>query len=209
MACPECLGRIFIGSKYCSHCGTKALIVEEIAAEKAGLCPRCKISLQALKIENINIRECERCGGFWSTVQTFESVCADQEQQAAVINFIGSDAHPDSHPTTVSYVPCPDCGELMNRSNFARSSGVILDMCKSHGVWFDADELPKIIEFINSGGLDRARAKEKISLDDERSKLRDEQRKLAMMNARSGGSRFSTDGVSGSGSLISWLFNKN
>jgi Zn-finger nucleic acid-binding protein len=77
----------------------------------------------------------------------------------------------------------------MNRSNFARSSGVIIDLCKQHGVWFDADELPKIIEFIDKGGLARARQKEKMALEEERAKLRDEQRKLAMMERRAGGGR--------------------
>lgn len=94
----------------------------------------------------------------------------------------------------------------MNRSNFARSSGVIIDMCKQHGVWFDADELPKILDFINSGGLARSREKEKIQIDDERSRLRDEQRKLAMMASRSGGRRFSDDEDSGITSFVSFLF---
>ena len=57
----------------------------------------------------------------------------------------------------------------------------------------DADELPKIIEFIEKGGLSRAREKEKIAIDDERSRLRDEERKLAMMERRSGGGRFGDD----------------
>ena len=75
----------------------------------------------------------------------------------------------------------------MNRSNFAKSSGVIVDMCKQHGVWFDADELPKIIDFINQGGMARSREKEKISIADERQKLRDDQRRLEMIERRSSG----------------------
>jgi Zn-finger nucleic acid-binding protein len=207
IGCRKCLGLMFLGSKFCTHCGSKAVLAETFDAEKPGKCPRCKILLQPLRIGEVDIRDCEKCGGFWSAPETFEEICASQEKQAAVINFIGSDAHPDSHPPTVSYVPCPDCGELMNRSNFARSSGVILDMCKAHGIWFDADELPKIIDFINKGGLDRAREKEKIAINDERAKLRDDQRKLEMMERRSGGSRFA--GVSDPGSyrsLLNWLF---
>lgn len=110
----------------------------------------------------------------------------------------------DSVP--IKYVPCPDCKQLMNRSNFARLSGVIIDLCKQHGVWFDAGELPKIIEFINSGGLSRAREKEKIAIQDERSKLRDEQRRLAAMELKAG-NRFSRqDDEGGLGSVISELF---
>jgi len=64
----------------------------------------------------------------------------------------------------------------MNRSNFAHSSGVIVDMCKHHGVWFDADELPKIIDFIHKGGLEHARQRELNEIKDERARLSDEMR---------------------------------
>jgi Zn-finger nucleic acid-binding protein len=68
----------------------------------------------------------------------------------------------------------------MNRNNFARSSGVIIDLCKKHGVWFDAEELPRIIEFVRKGGLAHAREKEKIQIADERNRLREQQRKIAV-----------------------------
>src|SRR5260221_8443341 len=82
----------------------------------------------------------------------------------------------------IRYVPCPDCKQLMNRSNFAHSSGVIIDICKQHGVWFDAEELPKIIEFIQKGGMNIAREREIKELQDERSRLRDERRKTGMQD---------------------------
>lgn len=63
----------------------------------------------------------------------------------------------------------------MNRINFARCSGVIVDICKGHGSWFDRDELTRIVEFIRAGGLDAARAKEKAAIEEERRQLRQEQ----------------------------------
>jgi len=42
------------------------------------------------------------------------------------------------------YIPCVRCGELMNRKNFSRISGVVIDECSSHGVWLDAGEIEKI-----------------------------------------------------------------
>ena len=38
-----------------------------------------------------------------------------------------------------------------------RRSGVVLDVCKEHGLWFDLDELRRVLAFISAGGLDRAR----------------------------------------------------
>jgi Zn-finger nucleic acid-binding protein len=186
VGCPKCLGLMFLGAKFCSHCGSKASAVTVINDANPGECPRCKLRLQAVGIDAVIVRECKKCGGIWTAADTFEEICADQEQQAAVMSFIGSEAHSNPNPPAISYVPCPDCKTLMNRSNFARSSGVIVDMCKQHGVWFDADELPKIIDFINKGGLTRSREKEKISIADERQKLRDDQRRLEMAERRSG-----------------------
>ena len=198
---------MFLGSKFCGHCGERATTAAVIEGEAAGACPRCKIELRSIKIDATTVRECERCGGFWTSVQTFEALCADKEQQSAVLNFIHAQAVENRPPAPISYVPCPDCKQLMNRSNFARVSGVIIDLCKQHGVWFDADELPKIIDFIDKGGLARSREKEKIALEEERSRLRDEQRKLAMMERRSGGRGFDKDDADpGFGTAISALF---
>ena len=55
----------------------------------------------------------------------------------------------------------------MQRKNFRRTSGVIIDCCHTHGTWLDADELEQIAGFILSGGLER-------SLEAERDVLRGE-----------------------------------
>jgi Zn-finger nucleic acid-binding protein len=171
----------------------------------AGDCPRCKSKLDALKIGDIGLQECARCGGLWSTPDMFESICADGENQSAVLNFAGGRSEISGQPVSISYVPCPDCKQLMNRSNFARSSGVIIDLCRQHGVWFDAEELPKIIAFIRHGGLEKARSREKLEIKEERDRLRDEVRRAAIDDRR-----FSTMRPSGEASpvtsFISFLF---
>jgi Zn-finger nucleic acid-binding protein len=50
----------------------------------------------------------------------------------------------------VTYLPCPACEQLMNRINFAKRSGVIVDYCKEHGTWFDGGELKRAIAYITS-----------------------------------------------------------
>jgi len=40
----------------------------------------------------------------------------------------------------------------MHRRNFARSSQVILDTCKEHGLWFDLHELERVLSWIRGGG---------------------------------------------------------
>ena len=182
MACPSCLGSMFSGSKHCHRCGAKAVAPEVNRAGGTGDCPRCKIQLNDLQIEKVNLRECHKCDGIWADAETFEIVCANSESQAAVLSFVSAKHHEDENknPVKINYVPCPDCKQLMNRNNFARSSGVIIDLCKQHGVWFDAEELPRIIDFVRQGGLEHARRKEKIQIADERRRLQEEKRKISM-----------------------------
>ncbi len=183
MACPACFELMFIGSRHCSQCGEKTVPGVETEAQNLGLCPRCKINLKALKINEIALRECQKCGGFWSDAETFESICAEKESQAKVLFFIAQQEFPKQN-VAVNYVPCPDCKNLMNRNNFARSSGVILDICKQHGVWFDAEELPKIIEFIRKGGLEHERQRAKLYLQEQMRELTDQQRQITRENRR-------------------------
>ncbi|MCU1264665.1 MAG: hypothetical protein JWM21_983 [Acidobacteria bacterium] len=123
------------------------------------------------------MRECFKCEGLWLDVTAFERICADREQQSAVL---GAASPAPTHAaqdalSKVSYVPCPECKQLMNRINFARCSGVIVDICRGHGTWFDRDELSRIVEFIHGGGLEAARDKEKAQLEEARRQLEQDQ----------------------------------
>jgi Zn-finger nucleic acid-binding protein len=53
----------------------------------------------------------------------------------------------------VRYLRCPQCQETMSRMNFGKRSGVIVDVCKLHGTWFDAGELDGVLAFVAHGGL--------------------------------------------------------
>ena len=54
---------------------------------------------------------------------------------------------------TVVYRTCPRCCQQMNRRNFARYSGIVVDECRTCGTYFDAGELEGVFTFVRSGGL--------------------------------------------------------
>src|SRR5208283_2507612 len=56
----------------------------------------------------------------------------------------------------VKYLPCPQCQNLMNRHNFADISGVVINTCRTCGVWLDNQELSHIVHFIEAGGMEKA-----------------------------------------------------
>ena len=210
IACPSCFAMMFIGSKHCPHCGAAAAL--STAAELSVLkCPRCKADMAAITLGSTAMRECENCSGLWVEVSAFEKICGDREQQSAVLG-TASPAPARPSPATdtekIRYVPCPQCSQLMNRINFARCSGVIVDICKGHGTWFDRDELSGIVQFIRGGGLEVSRKKEKAELEFERQQLHAEQI-AAAKRANSFGAYSSDDerigGISAASGLLKFL----
>jgi Zn-finger nucleic acid-binding protein len=121
------------------------------------------------KLRDVPLHECAKCYGLWLDTASFEHVCRNADQQAAALGVAQPAGQTSLAP--VRYLRCPQCNELMHRLNFARCSGVIVDVCRAHGTWFDANELHRIVHFIRAGGLDRSRAKEKTELAEERRRV--------------------------------------
>jgi Zn-finger nucleic acid-binding protein/RNA polymerase subunit RPABC4/transcription elongation factor Spt4 len=182
LACPSCLGLMFEGSKYCGHCGARSVRPAFSDGTNPGKCPRCKTELAHLRVSDTDLGECSRCDGVWVEIGQFENLCAKTEELSAVLGYFANRRPGVVSGAVINYVPCPTCSQLMNRSNFAKASGVIIDVCKRHGVWCDAGELPKIFEFIRNGGMDLARKRERMAIEDERSQLRNERRRAGLQN---------------------------
>jgi Zn-finger nucleic acid-binding protein len=177
VACPSCFGMIFRGAKYCSLCGARADREEDSDSARRP-CPRCRMQMEVTKLGEVSLRECPKCQGIWTDTQTLEQICTDRNKQVAVQGMPG--AHELSEigsagvEQNIRYVPCPVCNALMNRINFARFSNVVVDVCKTHGTWFDRDELRRVVEFIRAGGLDKARAREIAEMEERRRQLKAE-----------------------------------
>ncbi len=169
IACPSCFGMMFIGAKFCSHCGAAAKREEEGTSELQ--CPRCHVLLTQTLIGDTELAECPKCEGLWADTNALIRIQHDRERQVAVLGAGSKTPDCEGVIEEVRYVYCPVCGEFMNRVNFARCSGVVVDVCKPHGTWFDRDELRRVVEFIQSGGLDRSRQKEIAELEYQRRRL--------------------------------------
>ena len=165
VACPKCLGLVSLAAKHCPRCGTTVEVEEH---GLAGLkCPECKQPLMKASLGGVDLSQCHRCGGVWLTRELFERVAADREERGTVLGALPGDlAKGAIAPEVVHYRPCPECARMMNRTNYGRISGVILDTCKEHGLWFDKDELRRVLEFIQKGGLDKSRERQIQELED-------------------------------------------
>jgi Zn-finger nucleic acid-binding protein len=129
-------------------------------------------------VGDLDLLECGGCDGTWVEADAFDRLCANRESQAAVLHGNQRQENPIAQQPT-RYRPCLRCGTMMNRMNFGRRSGTVIDVCRGHGTFLDRGELHQVVRFIHAGGLDRARQAE---IED----LRDEQRRLESLRQISG-----------------------
>jgi Zn-finger nucleic acid-binding protein len=149
-----------------------------LVADGSGCCPDCHLDLAAHAFGAVGYAECPRCSGLFLKREAFEAVTKDADTRAKVrLAEPPADAAPASAAPpgkrasgafpAVRYRPCPACRKLMNRSNYGGGSGIVLDACRDHGLWFDKGELAAIVDFLEKGGWDRIRAREREKLSEE------------------------------------------
>lgn len=161
---------MFMGSRFCARCGAEA--TRAVVDDATPLhCPRCAGPLQALRLGQTTVRECAACGGLFVDPATLQALVDAREEHAGVVSVLAGRAPTNATPDTVRYIPCPRCGKLMNRVNFARTSGVVMDVCKADGIWLDRGELQRVVGFVEQGGLASAREQERRQLVEERRRL--------------------------------------
>jgi len=202
-SCPVCFATIFEDASFCPHCGARR--TRAPGANVRAICPACDAALESITVGSTPLLECPRCDGIWLTAEEFDAVCASAEARAAVLDRWTSPP-PATTAVPVRYRPCVRCGKMMNRVNFGRVSGTVIDVCRGHGAFLDRGALRAIVTFIQAGGLDRARQREIETLRDEQQRLRELQAKAIRQSDdapnRVVGLGWSLDGVL---SFIDWL----
>lgn len=188
-ACPRCFAKVFDGCKHCNQCGTEIHTPAHVNADGTAStrhCPRCDshAQLDARLVGNVLLDECPACHGVWLDSGAVEKVIRER-RQASVTEMLGvtapsgaSASNPSFNPNKM-YLKCPDCEQVMNRVNFGRRSGIIVDVCRPHGTWFDSDELPRIVEFVQRGGLEEAERREVEDIKEQARQARSDARGMA------------------------------
>ncbi|MBL8013240.1 MAG: zf-TFIIB domain-containing protein [Candidatus Omnitrophica bacterium] len=124
--------------------------------KRTGQCPKCRTALTAHELERGIIKHCTICNGLWVNILA-EKIALEIGPMAFSVDhlrrfrFVYKSC---DWPRDTRYVPCPDCGQLMNRKIWGSHSGVIVDVCHHHGTWFDDGELEKVREYVRLGGIE-------------------------------------------------------
>jgi Zn-finger nucleic acid-binding protein len=168
--CPHCLALVSDQARFCHHCGTALVPEMDSGSSTQLLCPACRddhyLVSRRLGQEQVTVLECGRCAGFWMGHEAFRQLVERAQREAlpagttvktpqqisAKFGLPSAAVAPAQGRRHAFYRPCAVCGELMNRINYGHESGVIIDVCREHGIWFDADALARILAWLRAGG---------------------------------------------------------
>lgn len=167
--CPRCLARVSDRGRYCHHCATAILPEGDAGQATEHRCPACgdgsRLRSRQLGETTLSMLECDRCAGLWLGNEVFRHLEGQAVDKRLPLSLgkpgAGSADAPGPAPQTGRfYRPCVVCGKLMVRQNYGKKSGVVIDHCKEHGVWFDDRELAQLLAWVREGGLELARLRE-------------------------------------------------
>ncbi len=161
LICPECYARNLDDARFCLGCGV-AFDPQKPPSDMPELrCPCCECWMTSREVGGLEIYECPKCFGLWAPDDRFDAL-VDRATTAAGSREPGNDSPlprvDGGNPmeSMVEYRRCPTCDALMNRRNFQKRSGVIVDRCHQHGTWLDANELERIAGYVLSGRAAKA-----------------------------------------------------
>ena len=122
----------------------------------APVCPSDeKLLGRRLGREKISVLECQKCTGLWLGTESFKQL--KQRVARGAVNLSGALARKPAPKTLKKqqgplYRNCVRCSNMMARKQYAPGSGIIIDFCREHGIWFDSEELHHVLDWISKGG---------------------------------------------------------
>ena len=107
------------------------------------ICPVCDTEMAVLELHGVEIDYCFSCGGIWLDSGELEELIGNEEESLKIMKSFKDVTLTNKEKKR----PCPICGKAMKKVEVPLSeSPVILDKCpKEHGIWFDKDELLRIV----------------------------------------------------------------
>lgn len=105
----------------------------------------------------VTVDVCPECAGRWFDGGEIERVVdlATQGVSRDEAKTLRANLPAPAGPAEeVRYVACVRCGDRMWRRQVAVRAGIIIDICRLHGLWFDGGEFERFEEFVKAGGLE-------------------------------------------------------
>jgi Zn-finger nucleic acid-binding protein len=145
------------GTLYGSHAGRCSRCPPPATDEKGGRCPRCTGLLDPVPMGTIVADRCGACGGHWFDGDEVEHAIdlttkgITRDEARAMRGALPEWKQPVEE---IRYLACVRCGERMSRRMVAARVGVIVDICRPHGVWFDGGEFEHFASVAKAGAIE-------------------------------------------------------
>jgi Zn-finger nucleic acid-binding protein len=110
------------------------------------ICPSCKSELIILELNQIEIDYCPDCSGIWLDAGELELLSGATLHSELMKQFqIANDVKEAKRN-------CPICKKNLKKYYFGSTKDLLIDICsKEHGIWFDNNELIKVISSVDKG----------------------------------------------------------
>jgi Zn-finger nucleic acid-binding protein len=167
VACSACCARFEVGGYrdvHCPACGAMAPQGprppwpdddETTPMERA--CIACTRPVVVQRVAGVSLESCAGCGGTFIGTDAINALLAERDERRANTVIASLNANASSgevHPNLQRN--CPTCATTMTRTLSPEGAGVIIDVCKSHGVFLDSGELRRMLEFVRREARERA-----------------------------------------------------
>jgi len=150
--CPQCGGDFDKGA-LCSYCHHGVLFAGRGHSFQLNNinCPRCEEApLYEIRFRDLAIDVCIRCEGAWFDLGELESLLQKTRSDTRQGIFEAEGMRPGPVAAGIppegqaAYIRCPQCAIIMNRHNWEKRSGTVVDYCRSHGIWLDSSEISQL-----------------------------------------------------------------
>ena len=166
MKCSQCNRRGSSNRSRCLYCGG------ELVSDKTSgpiQCCGCQSEMVEVEHHGVLIDVCSGCDSIWFDNGELEAILERPPHSDQHVSEGGSsnqrfEGVASTESTQSGVRSCPHCAKSMGQLNYKHLSGVIVDVCRFHGVFLDHLELEKLQEFAATGGL--AQAKKRIKQEE-------------------------------------------
>lgn len=151
-SCPQCLTKTSSKAAYCHGCGLMLTEGLPVGKPTKQLCPSCQLpdypmSTRVFPRHSISLLECNTCAGVWVSQRTFDHLCKSTFKKTfSILSLKSQKLAPLIQPKRF-YRICPVCNEVLNRVHYQKNSGVVVDVCRQDGIWFDIQELETVLNY--------------------------------------------------------------
>jgi Zn-finger nucleic acid-binding protein len=137
----------------CPTCSADRPPESTVGVDIPASCPRCGVEVQPVHLERAAVMQCPSCHGCFVAPGDWSDILdrLTGGRDAGIGTFVPPPPGRELSPEKL-LVPteCPICRKTMERAPFAARSRVIIDICLSHGVWFDAGELVAAAQYVKA-----------------------------------------------------------